>query len=458
MNTVPSPPELDVDCVRFICACLGLPEAVALSAVNRLYREAAIPFITAATIREVAELAHFKPWKTFFNICRLAVRLSQSPSLDQLAAHVSAFLDNNKKNVASLRCLTIELASSKGFSKPAARRSLQQVLPFDTLAAVLEATPDLQSVDISALNLKVPERYGTEHERLQAALSGLASLASIAIRHYSLPWAVLKGCTEVETLVLEELDNKASNIDDLDLPAKQKLKSLHLALHAHGSTAERQIYDLSPIGHISGLEHLTLLGKAITITPHTLTQLCGLHKLQTLKLLCATEELRTEHYCAAVGALTALQDLSLPFVEVDASLWRALCALDQLQSLSCGTIKLGARDANASGSAAGAADASPSSGQAQAPPQLVHSKTLQQLDVMELQVSVALRLRDLAPALQVLHMRMCSDTMYPAALQGHEQLQVRGWGCPSARQAWATVRVVWARQTCLVVPAGTVQS
>jgi hypothetical protein len=307
--------------------------------------------------------------------------------------------------------LIVQLADPKGYGRPVPRKCLQQLLPSTAAAALVEATRNLKDLAVLSPTLHPPASFSSEHKRLQAALGDLKHLTCLTVCNYSLPWAVLSPCTAVEHLHLEELDNLDLNIADLDLPFKQHLTSLHLALHAVMRAAQKPIYSLQPIAGVTSLEHLTLQGTAITITPETLSQLHALSLLQTLKLLCTMEDVGPDHFCAALSHLRSLRNLHLPYVEVEASLWRALCSLDHLASLACGSIQLGADDV-AAGAAAGGRE------------QVAHSTSLERLDVFELRLAGSLRLRSLAPALRVLHMRMCSHTGHCQALQGHEQLQV----------------------------------
>jgi hypothetical protein len=414
--------QLDVDSIRCICDELDHNDILALSAASHSFRQAIVVLIESAKISDIADLSSCRPWHAFKNIRKLAFSFEQSATSLLLGPALTSFLEANRKDAALLVELIVELADPKGYGRRVPRKCLQQLLPCSRLAALVEATSSINSLSVLSPTLHPPESLSSEHNRLQATLSCLKDLKSITVCNYSLPWAVLKGCTAVSHLHLEELDNTAPNIADLDLPSKQHLTSLHLALHAFMRSAQKPIYSLQPLASVTSLQHLTLQGTAITITPETLAQLHTLSNLHTLKLLCAMEDVGPAHFCAALSHLRALRNLNLPYVEAEASLWRALCSLDHLHSLACGTIQLGTDDVAAGGE------------------QLVHSTSLQRLDVFELRLAGSLRLRSLAPALQVLHMRMCSHTGHCQALQGHQQLQVRcssGVGAAGGQQIGA---------------------
>jgi hypothetical protein len=259
--------------------------------------------------------------------------------------------------------------------------------------------------------------------------------------------------TGLRRLHLEELCSGAPHVLQLELPAKQQLTALHLALHAYlpalqvggvpGEARTRRralsaparparralqrppaparprppqkhIHDLSPLSRLVGLQQLTLQGTAITVNPQTLPHLAPLSALTKLHLLCSMEDLGPGHFQPVLSRLGALADLSLPYVEVEARVWGALCALPRLQRLSCGTLRLAAEDA-AQGPA----------GPAQQPG-LPGSASLRQLELFEARLGGSLRWRALAPALRSLQMRMCYTTGHMAALAGHACLEVRG--------------------------------
>jgi hypothetical protein len=286
-------------------------------------------------------------------------------------------------------------------------------------------------------------------------------------------------------LHLEELCSGAPHVLDLGLPAKQQLTSLHLALHAFlpshqvqgpgrarpgraflppppppppacqppprrpAPPPQKRIHDLSPLSRLSGLQHLTLQGTAMTINPQTLPHLAHLAALRTLHLQCPMEDLEPLHFQGVLSRLEALRDLMLPFFEVEASLWGALAGLPRLQRLACGTVRLAAEDAQQQGGAAAAGGAGGGAGGCGG---LRRSASLQQLDMFESRLGGLLRWSALAPALRCLQMRMCYTTSHMQALAGHQALEVGAGAAPPAQGGGPVRRsAVWlgACSACL---------